>query len=167
MDGTVEFRTDTPDATRDLAGALAAMFRAGDVVSLSGELGAGKTCFVQGAVRALGVTDRVTSPTFVLVRTYPTDPPVVHCDVYRLDTLRDVLDLGEDVAGPDHLTFVEWGDAVAAVLPTDRLDVDIVLADDAGDDEPGRLLRLEGHGRWVARLAEARDRGRAWLVEGR
>ena len=104
------------------------MLEVGDVVALSGELGAGKTCFVQGAAAGLGVEARVTSPTFVLVREYLGRVPMVHTDVYRLDRLVDVRDLGEDVMSPEVVTFVEWADAVAPLLPDDRLEVEIVHA---------------------------------------
>lgn len=126
--------TADPDQTRAVAAALAAHLRPGDVVALSGELGAGKTCFVQGAAAALGVTTPVTSPTFVLLHTYPGPVPVVHGDVYRLGTLRDVLDLGEEVFAPDVVTFVEWGDAIAALLPDDHVEVVLAHADEDPTD---------------------------------
>lgn len=118
-------RTRGADATRAVAAALAAHLRPGDVVALTGELGAGKTCFVQGAATGLDVSVPVTSPTFVLVRTYPGRIPVVHCDVYRLDRLGDVLELGDEVLAPDVVTFVEWGDAIATLLPPDHLEVEL------------------------------------------
>lgn len=130
---TLRLRTSGPDQTRALGAAIASLLQPGDVVALSGELGAGKTCFVQGAAAGLGITDRVTSPTFVLVRVYDEGRlPIVHCDVYRLDHLQDVYDLGDEVLAPDVVTFVEWADAVAALLPDDRLEVDVLLADDVG-----------------------------------
>jgi tRNA threonylcarbamoyladenosine biosynthesis protein TsaE len=131
----IRIATAAPDDTRAVAAALAAHLRPGDVVALSGELGAGKTCFVQGAAAALGVTAPVTSPTFVLLHTYPGPVPVVHGDVYRLGTLRDVLDLGEDVFAPDVVTFVEWGDAITALLPEDHVDVVLTHADLAADGD--------------------------------
>ncbi|MFA9429656.1 tRNA (adenosine(37)-N6)-threonylcarbamoyltransferase complex ATPase subunit type 1 TsaE [Egicoccus sp. AB-alg2] len=160
-------RSKAPEQTRELAAALAPMLAPGDVVALSGELGAGKTCFVQGAARALGVHDRVTSPTFTLVRTYPeADVPIVHCDVYRLDRLQDVLDLGDEVLAPDVVTFVEWGDAVASLLPDDRLDVELTLADDE-DLDGDRLVRLRPTGpHWQRRLEDLADACAAWRVEG-
>lgn len=156
--------TATPDDTRTVAAVVARHLRPGDVVALSGELGAGKTCFVQGAAAELGVTAPVTSPTFVLLHTYPGEVPVVHGDVYRLGTLRDVLDLGEDVFAPDVVTFLEWGDAVRSLLPDDHLEVVLTHAEldappssadaDLGEGlevdvavaEP-RQLALRGHGR--------------------
>ena len=105
--------TTDPEQTRRVAAVVAAACRPGDVVALAGDLGAGKTCFVQGAAASLGVERRVTSPTFMLVRTYPeATPPLVHADVYRLGRLHDVLDLGDEVFAPDAVTFLEWADAV-------------------------------------------------------
>jgi tRNA threonylcarbamoyladenosine biosynthesis protein TsaE len=148
---TLVLRTSGPEQTRSVAEAVSSLLELGDVVALSGELGAGKTCFVQGAARGLGIVDRVTSPTFVLLRSYPHGRlPVVHCDVYRLDRLRDLDDLGDDVLAPDVVTFVEWGDAVAPLLPADRLDVELVIAD--GQEADGdRLLHLRARGAWAAR----------------
>lgn len=160
-----DLRTSGPEDTRDLGAALAPLLLAGDVVALSGELGAGKTCFVQGAVRGLGVEARVTSPTFVLVRQYLGRLPVVHCDVYRLNRLQDVHDLGDEVLDPDVVTFLEWADAVAPLLPEDRLEVEL-LAEPGSDIEvdgtaagatesQGRIVTLRGLGpRWADR-AEA------------
>lgn len=155
---SVVLTTDTPEATRRAAGVVASLLREGDVVALSGDLGAGKTCFVQGAAHAMGVEGRVTSPTFVLVRQYRgTTLSIVHCDVYRLDKLRDVDDLGDDVMSPDVVTFIEWSDAVASILPEDRLEVELLLLDDqtstseSGDEASGRQIILRGRGNWVER----------------
>jgi tRNA threonylcarbamoyladenosine biosynthesis protein TsaE len=172
--GELTLTTEDAQQTRELAAAVAGLLQPGDVVSLSGELGAGKTCFVQGAARALGVRREVTSPTFLLVKVYDeATPPVVHCDVYRLEVLQDVLDLGDEVMADDAVTFIEWGDAVAPLLPGDRLDVEVLLVDDPADDpaEPDadaagrgrRRVRLRGHGSFQLRvpdLAAACDR---WL----
>jgi tRNA threonylcarbamoyladenosine biosynthesis protein TsaE len=168
-------RSPDPDQTRALAAAVASVLTPGDVVALSGELGAGKTCFVQGAARRLGVEGPVTSPTFMLVRTYLDAPvPVVHCDVYRLNRLQDVLDLGEDVLAPDVVTFVEWGDAVATLLPDDRLEVELTLVD-AGDvasgagrqdSETERLVRLRPRGpAWRDRAGALADACAPWREE--
>ncbi len=159
MTGSVGLTLATPDAdaTRTVGAAIAAHLRAGDAVSLAGELGAGKTCLVQGVARALGIEARVTSPTFVLVKSYPGRLPLVHVDVYRLDQLQDVLDLGDEVLAPDAVTFIEWGDAVAAVLPDDRLDVELVLADPDDLDSTRRIVHLTPRGSWEGRLADLRD----------
>lgn len=162
----VSLLTGGPGDTRAIAAAAAPIVRPGDVIALSGELGAGKTCFVQGIARALGVRGRVTSPTFTLVRTYPdSQPPIVHCDVYRLDSLQEVIDLGDEVMGPDVVTCIEWGDAVVALLPPDRLEVELYLDDVAtgeGDDGP-RRIRLRGVGRWAARVPDLTKACQPWL----
>lgn len=159
---TLTLRSTGPEDTRALAAAAAPLLRRGDVVSLSGELGAGKTCFVQGAARALGVTARVTSPTFMLVKTYDAALPIVHCDVYRLDRLRDVHDLGDEVMDPEAVTFLEWGDAVTALLPDDHLDVELLI-DDPEDVEAERVVVLRGHGAWGPRVAELAAACTAWV----
>ena len=165
---TLTLRTSGPDDTRRIAAGVAGLLALGDVVALSGELGAGKTCFVQGAARALGVEARVTSPTFVLVRNYAGRLPLVHCDVYRLDRLQDVYDLGDEVLAPDVVTFVEWGDAISPLLPPDRLEVEIVRAtepereDGDGDDsERVVVLRPRGAG-WTKRVQQLTDVCAPW-----
>ncbi len=122
---TLALTSTSPDDTQAIAAALAPLLRPGDVVALSGELGAGKTCFVQGAARGLGIDERVTSPTFVLVKLYEGRLPLVHCDVYRLETLSDVQQLGDEVLAPDAVTCIEWGDAVTPLLPDDRLEIEL------------------------------------------
>jgi len=119
-------RTKSPDDTRALAAELAAVSRRGDLVLLAGDLGAGKTTFVQGAADALGVRAHVTSPSFVLVREYSGRARIVHVDVYRLSSLQELIDLGyEELFAPDAITFIEWGDAVDELLPDARFEVDL------------------------------------------
>lgn len=140
-------RSASPERTRELAGIIADHLGAGDVVALSGELGAGKTCVVQGIAAALGVTERVTSPSFVLEKQYRSGRvPLVHVDVYRLDSLQQVVELGEDVLAPDVVTCIEWGDTVRSLLPDDRIEVELTLAD-AHDPDGVRELTLIGLGR--------------------
>ena len=162
MTRAITVRTDSAAATREVAAALAPLLLPGDVVGLSGDLGAGKTCFVQGAAAALGVERRVTSPTFTIMRSYAGRLPIVHIDVYRLDRLQDVLELGEEaVNAADAVTFVEWGDAVASLLPADRLDVTITTG--PGDDE--RTLVLAPLGKWLARHTDLEAALAAWRPE--
>lgn len=154
--------TSGPDGTRSLAGRLVRLLKPGDVVALTGELGAGKTCFVQGVAGALGVTSPVTSPTFTLLKTYEeVDPPLVHVDVYRLDRLHQVHDLGEDVMRADGVTLIEWGDAVEALLPGDRLEVELLMR----SRETERDVRLHLHGSWCDRAAEVLAALAPWEVD--
>src|SRR5207245_1395923 len=90
----------------------------GSVVALTGELGAGKTCFVQGLVRGLGATVRATSPTFVLVNQYEGRVPVHHVDAYRTDSMTELMELGLlDLIGGDGVTVIEWADKLIPLLP--------------------------------------------------
>src|SRR5207253_7495677 len=147
--GVIELSAPTAEHMRDLASAIASLLAGGDVVVLTGDLGAGKTTFVQGAAKALGVTDPVASPTFTLVRRYRGSRPVNHVDVYRLDRIQDVIDLGvEDLFEPDGVTFVEWGDVIEGLLPEAHLEVELWTR---AEDE-GRLVVLTGTGlAWAQR----------------
>ncbi len=152
--------TKSADDTRDLAAQISSLVRPGDVVLLSGELGAGKTTFAQGFGRGLGVTEPVVSPTFVLMRSYPGRLPLVHCDVYRLDHLQEVIDLGlPELLDDGAVALVEWGDVVASALPADFLEVRMEF----GDGEDDRTLRFRAVGpRWSARLGPMRAAVSRW-----
>ncbi|HEU4527269.1 MAG TPA: tRNA (adenosine(37)-N6)-threonylcarbamoyltransferase complex ATPase subunit type 1 TsaE [Actinomycetota bacterium] len=144
----LELGAPTVEDTRAIGAALAPLLEAGDAVALTGELGAGKTTFVQGVARGLGVTGTVGSPTFTLVREYHGRLTVQHADVYRLDRVQDVLDLGFEEMTDDAVLFVEWGDAVEGLLPAEHLSVELAVP---GEDERRRLI-LTGAGRsWATR----------------
>lgn len=153
----------TPQETQRVAATVAGALRPGDVVALTGELGAGKTCFVQGAASALGVTERVTSPSFVLRREYEGDVPILHMDIYRLETLQDVVEIGyEEVFDHERVTFIEWGDAMSPLLPHDHLELEFRLppADPNATGVPGEedrriVVRPRGED-WLRRLPELR-----------
>jgi tRNA threonylcarbamoyladenosine biosynthesis protein TsaE len=105
----VELETGSAAETEAAAAELAARLRAGDVVLVAGELGSGKTTFVRGACRALGVTDTVTSPTFTIGQLYAGDPEVAHLDLHRLATLAgEDPALLDDYITPERVAFVEW-----------------------------------------------------------
>jgi tRNA threonylcarbamoyladenosine biosynthesis protein TsaE len=147
------------DETRAIAAALSSALQGGDIVVLSGDLGAGKTAFVQGAAEGLGVRAHVTSPSFVLVREYAGRARVVHVDVYRLSSLQELIDLGyEELFAPDAVTFIEWGDAVSGALPDDRVEVDLR----ASDDETRRIT-ISARGPTARARLEAMPLGR-WVV---
>jgi tRNA threonylcarbamoyladenosine biosynthesis protein TsaE len=116
----------TPEQTQAVGEALARSLGRGDVVALTGELGAGKTCFVQGLARGLGVTARPTSPTFVLVNEYRGRLPVHHVDAYRAESLAELRDLGlEEYFDGDGVTVVEWSEKLEPLLPPRTIHVDI------------------------------------------
>ena len=157
----IECVSSASEQTRAIAATLASALRGGDVVVLSGDLGAGKTTFVQGAAEALGVKVRVTSPTFVLMREYEGRARVVHVDVYRLSSLQELIDLGyEELFATDTVTFIEWGDAVSGLMPSDRIEVDIQQLDGEerritiGGRGPAMRARLEAmpFGIWAERV---------------
>jgi tRNA threonylcarbamoyladenosine biosynthesis protein TsaE len=134
--------------TEAIAAALGDVLTAGDLVVLSGELGAGKTTFAKGVARSLGVVDTVTSPTFTIVQEYEGRVPVAHVDVYRLDRIQELYDLGFEELFDDRVVLIEWGDTVEPALPRDRVDVRLHL----GDDADIRYIDIEPHGpSWNAR----------------
>lgn len=152
-------RSGTPDgkrvialkdeaATLKLGASVAAELARGDVVALFGDLGAGKTTFARGVLRALGHDGAVPSPTFTLVQHYEMPGiSVAHFDLYRLGDAGELHELGLDDARHDGAVLIEWPEIVAHALPADRLEVHL---EDAGD---GRTARLAAFGSWAGRLA--------------
>ncbi len=141
----------------ELGRRLAAMLRAGDLVVLSGALGAGKTTLVQGIGDGLGVRGPVTSPTFVIARVHPalaTGPGLVHVDAYRLASVAEVDDLDLDASLEDCVTVVEWGEGLVEGLAADRLEVSIELSP-AGAGRESRTVGMTGIGRRWESAAES------------
>jgi tRNA threonylcarbamoyladenosine biosynthesis protein TsaE len=125
-------------ATQALAARLASVARPGDLLCLWGDLGAGKTQFAKGFGAGLGISDTITSPTFVLMAEYAGRLPLFHLDLYRLDDARDALAGGlVDERQSSGVTLIEWPDRMNEVLPAARVDVTI----DGVGDEP-RTIRL-------------------------
>lgn len=146
----IEVQTASPAETLSLGRHLAAHLGAGDVVLLSGRLGAGKTLFAAGVGEGLGVEEPLTSPSFILARAHEGFMPVVHADVYRLGTSAEFEDLDLPEQARDGVLLIEWGDAVAHGVPEDHLLVKIeILA------ESERLFRFVPSGKWAQQnLAE-------------
>ncbi|WP_425426140.1 tRNA (adenosine(37)-N6)-threonylcarbamoyltransferase complex ATPase subunit type 1 TsaE [Thermocrispum agreste] len=146
----VKLELPTPEDTVDLGKAIGAQARAGDLVLLTGPLGAGKTVLVKGIAAALGVQGRVSSPTFVLARVHEPGPRgvgMVHIDAYRLGGDVDQLeDLGIDTAADDSVVVVEWGEFVA-----DRFGPDYLLVRLERRPDDVRVAELEPHGSWKGR----------------
>lgn len=123
----------------------------GDLILLSGDLGAGKTTFVQGLAAGLGIPERITSPTFILVREHLGGRyPLMHIDVYRLERVQEVLDLGfDEFLDPAYIVVVEWGDAIEPLLPREHLQVELRY----GDLDTSRGVTVTAKGpRWVGRF---------------
>lgn len=141
--------TSSEEETRDVGAAVAPLAEPGDVVILTGDLGAGKTRFTQGFARALGVDEQVTSPTFTLVRVYEGRLRLQHADLYRMESWEEVADLvlGE-LGDTTAVSLVEWGEAALGVIGGDVLEVRIELG--PGDDD--RIITVAPAGRrWSAR----------------
>jgi tRNA threonylcarbamoyl adenosine modification protein YjeE len=130
------------DATGRLGAGIAGGLQCGDTVALWGELGAGKTTLARAILRALGVKEDVPSPTFTLMQSYDTDPPVAHYDLYRLKNAREMEELGFDDALNDGAVLVEWPERAPELLPPDALHVRLGL------EEGVRMARLTGPSRW-------------------
>lgn len=162
MRGAIQVTTTSPEETRILGAALAPTLLPGDVISLSGDLGAGKTVFVQGLATALGVDGGVTSPTFTIVHEYEGRYPIIHMDVYRLDSFQEVLDLGfEELLDPQAVLIVEWGEAVTPLFPRSYLAVDITRTD---QEDHHRSFVFRPHAPdWLAKLQTMRDTAEALL----
>ena len=156
MAGGLAIATRSPEETRILGVCLAPSLVPGDVVSLNGDLGAGKTVFVQGLVSGLGVYQPVTSPTFTLVRHYEGRHRVVHIDVYRLDSIQEVLDLGfEELLDPDAILVVEWGAAVAPLLPSRFLEIEL-LSSAVGEPNDRLITFRPNTNDWIRKLQQMR-----------
>jgi tRNA threonylcarbamoyladenosine biosynthesis protein TsaE len=163
-----EIQVPTAKHMRGLGRRLAALLRAGDLVVLTGPLGAGKTTLVQGIGQGLGVRGPVTSPTFVIARVHPSEgqgPALVHADAYRLGSRAEIDDLDLDTDLDSSVTVVEWGEGLVEDLAPARLEIKINMsrADAAGMPAPGkgadasetpdedRAVQLIGSGdRWLA-----------------
>ncbi len=135
------FETHTEEETIDRGSELAARLAPGSIVAIAGDLGSGKTRFIKGICRGLGVREHVSSPTFTIVNEYPAlRGTVYHFDFYRISSLREVIDIGfEEYLGGDGISLIEWADRVAEFLPPRRFDVRM----DFGRDERTRIISVE------------------------
>ena len=148
----VSAKTFSVEETRSLASLLSKVFQAGDVVVLSGDLGAGKTAFTQGLGLGLGVEHPVTSPTFTLANKYEGELTLNHLDVYRLEHFQEVEELGlSELIDSNSLTVIEWGNVISSVLTEGYLEISLSLGESL--DERTIEFRLIGQ-QWVGRESE-------------
>jgi tRNA threonylcarbamoyladenosine biosynthesis protein TsaE len=151
-----EFALRTPEETAEFGERVGKLLRAGDLVVLAGDLGAGKTTFTRGLAQGLGVRGPVTSPTFVIAREHPSlvgGPVLVHVDAYRLGSLAEVDHLDLDTAAEEAVTVVEWGRGLVEELAGERLEIELLRphgAVEGADLVEPRRVTVQGFGaRWA------------------
>lgn len=156
--------TSSPQDTQALAAALSAELQVGDLIVLAGDLGAGKTCFAQGVGAGLGITERMTSPTFTLINRYDQGRiELNHLDVYRLDDIAETLDLDLPELLEVGLTVIEWGEEITEVLPVDHLTIRLRYPDDLESADDARIISIEAGGpSWEARLPSLAVATQGW-----
>jgi tRNA threonylcarbamoyladenosine biosynthesis protein TsaE len=146
----IEVKTGAPNETLALGQRLAAVLQPGDIVLLNGRLGTGKTLLTAGIAEGLGITQPVSSPSFILVKRYDDGfLPLVHADVYRLGSIVEFNDLEVIEAAADGVLVVEWGEAVAQALGEDHLEIRITI-----EGLNARTFHLVPHGSWSKRSLE-------------
>jgi len=150
----IQLTTRRAAETESLGGRLARILQPGDVVALCGQLGAGKTQLVRGLAAALGADPRaVSSPTFVLMQEYGANPPVLHIDAYRIETLDELESLGwSSELADESVSVIEWAERIAEELPADRLDVRL---EHTGAET--RAVEIRPRGRFAERVSALRE----------
>src|SRR5262245_26463344 len=156
----LELVVPTAEEMRRLGQELASGLAAGDLVLLTGDLGAGKTTLTQGVGDGLGVRGIVASPTFVIARVHRSaagDPPLVHVDAYRLGGWEELEDLDLEASLDEAVTVVEWGTGIAEGLADRRLETEIVRTHggEPGEGSEDRVVRIRAVGRELPKLASA------------
>lgn len=153
MTNSRTIRIEHEEDMRVLAVRLAQILKTGDVVTLAGDMGAGKTVFARALVNALSPSEEeVPSPTFTLVQVYDRQMPAIwHFDLYRLEKQAEVLELGWEDARRQGVAVVEWPDRLGGLLPKDRLEITIASP---ADSDTAREVTFTPHGKWVGRQKE-------------
>ncbi len=159
MPDSLEVATVSPDETQRLAKKIGQILNEGDIILLSGELGAGKTTFTIGLARGLGVRSPATSPTYTIINEYDGRIPVYHLDLYRLESLEEMEVIGyEEYYFGKGVTVVEWGDKIESSMPEDYLGIDLKRL--AGDDNSrsfvfkGSSAKIDGLVKSISKIAK-------------
>lgn len=137
------YKSNSPLETANIAKAFAKTLKGGDVLCLNGDLGVGKTAFVQGLVKALGFEEPISSPTFTIVNCYEGGRlPIYHFDVYRIDDCDEMYEIGfEEYVYGSGITIIEWSDKIKEILPPKRYD--ITISKDYEKHENFRYIEIE------------------------
>ena len=136
------YKSNSPKETENIARSFAKELKGGEVICLNGDLGVGKTAFVQGLVKALGVTDPISSPTFTIVNCYEGDMPIYHFDVYRIEDCDEMYEIGfEEYIYSNGITLIEWSEKIWEILPKNR--IEIVISKDYDKHDDYRTISIE------------------------
>lgn len=161
---TFQVSTSNADQTRSLGEDLGRVLTAGDLVMLSGGLGAGKTTLTQGIGIGMGVRGRVASPTFIVARVHPSlsgGPDLIHADAYRIKDLSDLETLDLDSSLDEAVTVVEWGEGKTEAMSNERLSIEVRRASGGQAETDGDIIDLE-HMDDGTRLIVLRAHGHRW-----
>lgn len=147
----LDFKTSSPEETFAFGQCLAKVLGSGQVVCLAGDLGAGKTLLVQGLAKALGIEDRITSPTFTILNVYEANFPVYHFDLYRLEYAEELFDIGfYEYTQAQGLSIIEWPDKFPSELPDEYLWIDIQSSENLNE----RILHVRPCGNPYEQICE-------------
>lgn len=132
MNYSITIKTDSVKETIAIGNKLGKLLSPGDVIFLTGELGAGKTCFVKGIAKGLGIKGRsITSPTFIIINEHKGKIPLYHIDLYRIGVIDDLRDIGmEELLYGKGVTAIEWAERIKDTLPDERMDITLKWVDD-------------------------------------
>ena len=141
----MKYISNSYEETKDIAAVFALTLQAGDVICMYGDLGVGKTAFVQGLAKGLDIDDHITSPTFTIVNEYAGRMPLYHFDVYRIADSDEMYEIGyEEYVYGEGISVIEWPQLISDILPQKRYDITISKDYDKGENY--RLIEIEGVG---------------------
>lgn len=150
MNDLLQFKTNNATETEDLGRRIADGLRGGEVIAMTGDLGAGKTTLTKALAKQLGVKDYVTSPTFTIVNEYEGRLKLFHFDVYRIADIEEMYDLGfEEYIYGDGVSIIEWSNLIKEILPEDTINIEILAS---GIDE--RSITISGRGKKFENLSK-------------